>query len=141
MTLSIIFGIIILVGVGLKVSLWWKNRHLEWHEHQWHGLDFLGSIIIVVFTVVFIVNFLVWLPSKKDSEIKYHQLVQEKITIEQMLETDKNIDRFLLNERVIEYNNTVIMRQTNSKRFVYREYYSKDVDWDALELIAWSKGD
>lgn len=99
--------------------------------------DILGITLVIACGIALLGNLMAWIPSKKDSEIKYQQLQAQKYTVEQMLDTDQIVDRILLNEKVIEYNNEVIEVKTNSQRFIYKDYYSKDVDWDALEIIEW----
>lgn len=131
MTLIIIFAVLVLIGI--LFCIWQALIDDVWND--WRGL--VGTIFIAFGGIALVVSIIAYIPSKKDSEIKYMQFIQEKASIEQMISTGENIDKLMLNKRVIEYNNKVIEVRENSKRFVFRDYYSKDVDWDSLELIEW----
>ena len=131
MTLTIIFVAVALAGISLVV---WGVK-----DSKYCGIwrEATGTFLIVLAGIALIVNLLIWIPSKKDSEIDYQQLLQEKQTIEIMLDGDEDVDRLLLNQRVIDYNNRIIAVRENSQRHILKDYYSKDVDWQTLELIEW----
>lgn len=93
--------------------------------------------MILLCIIALVVGTIAYVPAKRNSEIMYEQLQQEKISIEKMLDNEKDIDRIRLNELVIDYNNRVIRARNNSQRFGYRDYYSNDVDWMSLETIDW----
>lgn len=131
MTLTIIFAVLALLGIPFAI---WQYRIKDLLS-CWRGV--FGYSLIVIFGVCSVIAFFSYIPSKKDSEIKYMQLLQEKASIEQMICSGGNVDKLMLNQHVIDYNNRVIETKENSKRFVFKEYYSKDVDWDALEPIEW----
>lgn len=127
MTIFIMLGILIFIGINL-------------YNSDPQCIKFRGSIGLLLFCLGilgFIVNMFIWIPSSKDSEIRYNQLIQEKISIESMLETDRNIDKLLLTKSVIDYNNKIIEVKTNYKRFICRDYYNQDLDWHKLEIIEW----
>lgn len=130
MTLTVILGIIVAISIAIIL---WANQ--DFWTRDWAMM--IGILVLILSMVALAINFAVYIPSKKDSEIKYLQLLQEKSSIEQMIATNKDVDRLLLNERVVEYNNKIISYRINSKRLVFREYYSKDIDWDSLEVIQW----
>lgn len=130
MTLTIIFGTILAIGIGL--CIW---QHMECGISDWKL--FTGITAIIVAGIALIVNLITWLPSEKNSEIKYYQLQSEKKTIEAMLKTDKDVDRLLLNSTVICYNNKIIEAKANSHRIIFRDYYSQHLDWEGLDLIEW----
>jgi len=130
MTLTIIFGISILIGIGLCLLDLLRNWYCDWNVY-------VGVTIIFFAVVAFIINLIFWIPSAKDSEIKYTQLLTEKAAIESMLETDKDVDRLLINSAVIDYNNRIIQARTNSARPIYRDYYNQNLDWAGLSLIEW----
>lgn len=132
MTLIIIFGILLLIGIGLKI---WDRRRGGWYNWQ----NLAGFIMIPLAGVFFLSSILFWLPHKKENEITYQTLIQEKNVIEKVLETGSDMDKIMLRDNVIEYNNRIIEIKINSKRFILRDYYSKDIDWDSLEFIEWSK--
>lgn len=98
---------------------------------------FFAFLLAGIFGLALIIATVSYAPSKKDSEILYKQLVQEKASIEQMISSGGNVDKLLLNQRVIDYNNRVILHREKSKRFIFGDYYSKDVDWGSLELVEW----
>lgn len=131
MTLTIIFGIVVLIGVGLILL----EKLPNWDYTEWNII--LGWVLIIFFGLALVVNLPIWISSNKDSQIKYNQLVSEKISIEAMLETDKTVDRFLLNSAVIDYNNRIIETKTNSTRFILKDYYNQNLDWNFLETIDW----
>lgn len=131
MTLNIVFGFGVLVGIAF--AIWQFLQESEWTI--WRGV--IGWTAIGCCLLALVINLFVWIPSKKDSEITYRQLIQEKRTVEIMIATDRDIDRLLLNERVIDYNNRVISIMENSRRPILREYYSWEVDWSSLGLIHW----
>lgn len=131
MTLNIIFAIGIAAGVPFMI--WQSKMNDSWS--CWRGV--LGLTISIACLTALFISVLCWLCSEKDSEIRYMQLLQEKQTIESMIDTENDIDRLLLNERVISYNNRVIETRENSTRFILGDYYSDSVDWTALELIEW----
>lgn len=131
MTLIIIFAALVLIGI--LFCIWQAFVGDVWND--WRGV--VGAIFIIFGGIFLVFSIIEYISSKKDSEIKYMQFIQEKASIEQMISTGENVDKFLLNQRVIEYNNKVIEVRENSKQFVFRDYYSKDVDWDSLELIEW----
>lgn len=136
MTLTIIFTAGILIGVAFIIWGNFESQRRDCFSYcMWR--DILGITLVIACGIALLGNLMAWIPSKKDSEIKYQQLQAQKYTVEQMLDTDQIVDRILLNEKVIEYNNEVIEVKTNSQRFIYKDYYSKDVDWDALEIIEW----
>lgn len=96
------------------------------------------SLVIFIASIVFlIVGMIIYIPSHKDSEIEYEQLVQERRSIEAMIETDNAADRIALNGLMIDYNNRVIQAKNNSQRPIFKEYYSNNVDWMALEIVDW----
>lgn len=130
MTLIITFAILTLLGIPFIV---WDSYVDEWSV--WRAVT--GWLLIIVFGFSLVIAILVYVPSKKNSEIEYMQLVQEKASIEQMISSGENVDKLMLNQRVIDYNNKIIEIKENSKRFVLSDYYSKDVNWDDLELIEW----
>ena len=130
MTLTIVFSIAVLIGIAFCIWDYYDNCFSDWKP-------VVGWTIIAICGIALFINLAVWIPSKRNSEICHQQYIQEKQTIEVMLQTDNNVDRLLLNDRVIEYNNKIISVRENSKRYVWQDYYSKDVDWDALELIEW----
>ena len=76
-----------------------------------------------------------------DSEIKYEQLLKERENIVKTIENGEDLDEITMRDEidilkiVCDYNNRVIADKVNSKRFIIGEYYSKDVDWEALETI------
>lgn len=129
MTLTIIFAVLLVVGIVLLV--YGDSVRGE----TWKLI--VGFLLTFVTTISLIMNLICWIPSGKDSEIQYDQWMQEKASIESMLITDKNVDRIQLNQMVIDYNNDIIAVQQNSKRFILGEYYSNDIDWDSLQLIDW----
>lgn len=130
MTLTGVFSIAVLIGIAFCIWDYYDNCFSDWKSVA-------GRAIIAICGIALFINLAVWIPSKRNSEICHQQYIQEKQTIEVMLQTDNNVDRLLLNDRVIEYNNKIISVKENCKRYVRRDYYSKDVDWDALELIEW----
>lgn len=131
MTLIIIFAVLALCGIPFVI---WQYRIKDiWS--CWRGVT--GWLIICVFGIVLVFAIFGYVTSKKDSEIKYLQLAQEKTSIEQMISSGEDVDRLMLNQRVIDYNNRVIETRENSKRFIIGDYYSKAVDWDALCLVEW----
>lgn len=128
MTVIIVSGILILLSIlGLTVA----------NKKYWDTMLILSIIIMLISIVVFLIGTLFYIPSHKESEIKYEQFVQERVSIEMMLENDRDVDRIALNELVIDYNNRVILAKNNSQRPIFKEYYSDDVDWMALETIDW----
>lgn len=131
MTLIIIFAI--LAALGIPFLIW--QRYIKDCWSIWRGAT--GACLTIFFGICLIVSILDYVPSKKNSEIQYKQFMQEKAAIEQMISTNKDVDKLMLNQKVIEYNNRVIETKENSKRFIYRDYYSKNVDWNSLELIEW----
>lgn len=128
MTLTIIFGVLGLIGVILLV-LGSKSYS--------DGLQASGWVLIICCAVALIINTICWIPSNKDSVIKYNQLIQERVSIESMLETDKNVDRVMLNNMVIDYNNRIIEIKENHDRLIYKDYYNQNLDWDSLKVIEW----
>lgn len=128
MTLIIFSIVLVLIGIGLVA---WDEFGPSLRE-TWFGggVMFTGWVLLVI-TLLF------WIGSTKDSEITYYQLEQEKQTIELIQAENKNVDRVMLNKMVVEYNNKVINIQMRLSRFMYKDYYSKKVNWDALELIEW----
>lgn len=130
MTLIIIFAVLAVLGIPFVI---WE--YCAWDWSVWRGV--VGWSLIVTFGLALVLAILGYIPSKKDSEIKFARLQQERISIMQMLESDRDADRIALNKLVIDYNNRVISNKEYSKRFILKDYYSKDVNWDALELIEW----
>lgn len=130
MTLIIIFSVFILIGVAL--ATWAEKRNLE---PFWIGL--LGWVLVFLFGIGEAIAIPEFIMSKKSSEIVYQQLLEERTAIVQMLENDRDVDRIALNKLVIDYNNRVIESREDSKRSIFKEYYSDAVDWDALETIEW----
>ena len=128
MTVIIVSAILLTLAVPIFIA---ANRK------DWCTIWVLSLMVLLSSGLALITGMICYIPSHKNSEIKYEQLVQERISIEAMLETDKNVDRITLNELVINYNNSVIRARNNSQRPVYREYYSDNVDWTALETIDW----
>lgn len=128
MTLIIIFAVMCIVCIvgALHIARTSYDEIKAFFAFCLVGI-FGGALIIAT----------VYAPSKKDSEILYKQLVQEKASIEQMISSGGNVDKLLLNQRVIDYNNRVILHREKSKRFIFGDYYSKDVDRGSLELVEW----
>jgi len=128
MTLIMILAVLILVFSGLTA----------WGHYTDGDFRFIGGIcLVIVLALAELFAILSFIPSKKDSEIRYKQLVQERISIVQMLENDRDVDRIVLNKAVIDYNNRVIAEIENSRRFIFRDYYSEGVDWESLEIVEW----
>ena len=131
MTLMIIFGVILLVGIGFCV---WQGFCGNYYS-DWKAI--IGVTTIVFMIIGIVINSFAWIPSAKNSEIYFNQLIAEKETIELILETDKDVDRVLLNKFVIEYNNKVIEVKANFNRFICKDYYNHNLNWEGLELIKW----
>lgn len=128
MTLILIFGVILLAGIVFTVAAIKTDRDL--------------IIIIAIALMIFgipgsIASTIGYIPSHRSSEIEYMQLIQEKQAIEQMIDSGEAVDKLTLNQRVIDYNNEIIEKQENYKRPIIKDYYSPNVDWEALELIEW----
>jgi cbb3-type cytochrome oxidase subunit 3 len=130
MTLIIIFAIMVIIGFGLIALDHLSGWYAEWNMY-------VGTIIAAVFIIGLFICIPLYIYSGINSEVQYAQYIQEKDTIESMLDADKDIDRLLLNEKVIEYNNQIILAKMFSQRFITGDYYSKKVDWQALKLIEW----
>ena len=129
MTWTIILGALFLAGIGLII---WGIV-----ADYWEWPFFVGTLAMVLAGVALIINLCIWIPSGKNSEIRYNQLLAEKATIEDMLHTDRNVDRLALNHYVINYNNRVIEERTNYNRLIIGDYYNQALDWAGLELIEW----
>lgn len=97
----------------------------------------IGFLVIGIAAVIIIYNAVTYTGAKKNSQIKYEQLLVEKATIEDILEIDKTIDRLALNEKVIEYNKKVTEYRTNPYRPIIGEYYDQSLPWNELEYIKW----
>lgn len=107
------------------------------HKKNAVGMGVVSFCLIILMGTALIVGTYYYIIWNKDSEIQHEQLVQERASIEAMLETDKDVDRIALNKLVIDYNNRVIEARNNSQRPIFRDYYSNNVDWMALETIDW----
>lgn len=130
MTLAIIFGGLILIGIGIIIWHRLSNNYDDWPV-------ILSFIIIFTSALIFLINAVCWIPHKKDNQILLEQLAQEKYVIEKILETGTDFDKIMLRQEIIDYNNRIIKIKINSERFIFKDYYDRNVDWDALELIDW----
>ncbi len=132
MTLTIIFGVAILAGISLKI---WDSNRDKYSDGIW--VDMFGFILIIISTIALLINMACWIPHKKDNQILLQQLNQEKQIIEQILDSGADLDKIMIRQDIINYNNKIIEIKINSKRFILKDYYDKNIDWDAFELIEW----
>ena len=132
MTLITIFAVLVLIGVLIAKYNIYSN------PDSWFVAGAFGAVI---FSISLIIAVLIFAMSKMDSEIKYEQLLKERENIVKTIENGEDLDEITMRDEidilkiVCDYNNRVIADKVNSKRFIIGEYYSKDVDWEALETI------
>lgn len=129
MKLIVIFALFIIAGIAL---LWFHNQN-TW-DRFWAFP--LGIVLIVIFGTAELFAVPIFLTSKKDSEILYQQLIEEKAGLEQLLENPENADNQWLYQEITRYNDSVIEHKENALDTETGTHYSTNVDWEALEVIS-----
>lgn len=129
------------IAITISVIVYIVAMKLDEHDFTFNkSYDFLAAIAIIFFAasvITLVVSTIFYIPSKKDSERLYLQFVNRYEVINKMLDSDVDIDILTSQEMILDYNVAVIKVKFDSKRFILKDYYSKDVDWDSLKTIEW----
>lgn len=135
MTMTLISIILILVGIGL---LYW-HKCPDYDIGEW--AVYVGVVLICVCTICLVASTGLLMTYKKDDIVYYEQLVQEREVLEQVLETGSDLDKIAIRRDVIDYNNKIISIKVTVKRFIMRDYWNQDLDWEGLQIIEWRSKD
>lgn len=140
---SILF--LIMAITIIKYTDYWfnektKGETLDFKSKVLHFIymnDFYLCVSCGVVALILIVNTIILLTFTLTNDLLYQRYQQERETLVQLLETDRDIDRFTMNKAVIEYNQKVIEAQYYSNHSFFGDYWNQDVTWDDLETIDW----
>lgn len=97
-------------------------------------IDILG---IAVGFVGALVTLLMLSSVEENSQKTYLRLITERQAIQAYIQDSGAEQVFNVSRKITAFNDEVISVQMASKGFITREFYSKEVDWDSLELILW----
>lgn len=130
MTLLIIIGILIVLFILLMIA---------GVKSDFDDLVAMGTALLLTAIVCFVIATVNLVNSDKNGLVDYQQLKQEKQLLQAMVEDNNIVDRFdsILPNKVKEYNDKVIFIKVDSTRWIAKDFYSKRVDWQSLELIDW----
>ena len=124
--------LIMLVFVALMFMVCW---YLESRDKSFMVLEVSTIVIFMIGVFALFAVIISWIPAKKDSEILYTQLLTNHNTITHTILYGNETSKAIACETIVKYNNDVIKAKTNSKRFIFKDFYSQNVDWDWLEVI------
>lgn len=130
MTLIIIFAVITAIG---GVFLFWASKD---------GFDssfkLITGVSLLAFGIIMLIIVLLFYPLViRENTVIYQQLLEEKKAIEYMLDNADDFDRIMLSQKVMDYNNRVILVKARSSMPISKEYHAESLDWQGLELIEW----